>query len=52
MKEFIVVMQNLKNQFINIHVVSESKELAVEDRKVKVELVMGSKLISVSEIKE
>ena len=52
MKEYIVVMQNLKNQFINIHVKAESKEDAYEDSNVQVELKMGSRLISISEIKE
>ena len=52
MKEFIVVMQNLKNQFINIQVKAESKEDVYNDSNVQVQLKMGSRLISISEIKE
>lgn len=52
MKEFIIVMQNIKNQFINIQVRAESKEKAVDSKEVKTQLRMGSRLISVSEIKE
>lgn len=52
MKEYIFVFQNIKNQFINIIVKAETKEDAYEDSKVKVQLKMGSRLISISEIKE
>lgn len=52
MKEYIVVMQNIMNQFINIQVKAKNKEDVYQDSKVQVELKMGSRLISVSEIKE
>lgn len=52
MKEYIVVLQNIMNQFINIQVKAENKEDVYNDSSVQVQLKMGSRLISISEIKE